>query len=79
MVMDGKKIFFPFEVLSGVPQGIVLGPMLFFILINDIGESLNSNTNLFADDCKLYREIRSEEDSNSLQNDLNMLHDWTKW
>ena len=61
VVMDGEKSF-PCDVLSGVPQGTVLGPILFLIFINDIGERLNSNINLFADDCALYRNIRSEED-----------------
>ena len=77
VVMDGEKSF-PCDVLSGVPQGTVLGPILFLIFINDIGERLNSNINLFADDCALHRNIRSEEDSYILQNDLKMLYDWTK-
>ena len=77
VVMDREKSF-PGDVLSGVPQGTVLGPILFLIFINDIGERLNSNINLFADDCALYRNIRSEEDSYILQNDLKMLYDWIK-
>ena len=77
VVMDGEKSF-PCDFLSGVPQWIVFGPILFLIFINDIGESLNSNINLFDDDCPLYRNIRSEEDSYILQNDLKMLYDWIK-
>ena len=45
-------------VLSGVPQGTVLGLLLFFLYINDISTSTDSKIRLFADDCVLYREIR---------------------
>ena len=76
--MDGEKSF-PCEVLSGVPQGTVLGPILFLININDIVDGLQSNINLFADDCALYRRIESEEDSRVLQDDLNLLHNWGTW
>ena len=75
VVMDGERSF-PCEVLSGVPQGTVLGPILFLIYINDIVNGLKSNINLFADDCALYRKIESEEDNRVLQDDLNLLHSW---
>ena len=65
-------------VLSGVPQGSVLGPILFLIFINDISESLKSPVRLFADDCLLYREIKSKEDQTILQNDLDVLVQWSK-
>ena len=77
VVVDGEKSF-PCDVLSGVSQGTVLGPILFLIFINDIGESLNTNINSFPDDCALYGNIRSEEGSYTFQNDLKMLYDWTK-
>ena len=77
VVMDGEKSF-PCDVLSGVPQGTALGPILSVTFINDIDESLNSSINLFTDDCAICRDIRSEEDSYILQNDLTMLYDWTK-
>ena len=64
-------------VLSGVPQGSVLGPVLFLIFINDIAESLSSSVRLFADDCLLYREIKSKEDQMLLQRDLDRLIEWT--
>ena len=49
--------FGPAKVLSGFPQGSVIGPSLFLIYINDLPLSLNSTCHLFADDCLLYREI----------------------
>ena len=49
-------------VLSGVPQGTVLGPLLFSLYINDISSDIESEIRLFADDCVCYREIKDEED-----------------
>ena len=64
-------------VQSGVPQGSVLGPLMFLIFINDLPEYVSaSNVRLFADDCVLYRQIRNQEDANTLQNDLNGLQQW---
>ena len=57
-------------VLSGVPQGTVLGPILFLIYINDIVLGTDSEIRLFADDCILYTEIHNSCDSASLQSDL---------
>ena len=64
-------------VLSGVPQGTVLGPMLFLIFINDIGLDIFSRLRLFADDCLLFREIKSIADSIALQQDLDKLVLWS--
>ena len=55
---------------SGVPQGTVLGPLLFLLNINGISEHLNSPLRLFADDCLLYRTITTDEDTIQLQRDL---------
>ena len=67
-------------VKSGVPQGTVLGPLMFLLYINDIDESISSMVRLFADDCVIYRIIESLEDSLCLQRDLNTILDWTrKW
>ena len=49
----------PKPVLSGVPQGSILGPVLFLLYINDITNCINANLRLFADDCILYSEIQS--------------------
>ena len=68
------------EVDSGVPQGTVLGPLLFLTYINDLPNNINSSVRLFADDCVLYREIQNEFDHISLQDDLNTLVNWqNKW
>jgi len=64
------------NVTSGVPQGSVLGPVLFLVYINDIVADIRSQIRLFADDCLIYRTIRSHEDHMILQEDLNNLSKW---
>uniref|UniRef100_A0A1X7SKP2 Reverse transcriptase domain-containing protein n=1 Tax=Amphimedon queenslandica TaxID=400682 RepID=A0A1X7SKP2_AMPQE len=63
-------------VLSGVPQGSVLGPLLFLIYINDIPEKISSDVSLFADDMKFLRTIYSHYDQVSLQSDIDSLIEW---
>ena len=65
------------SVVSGVPQGSVLGPMLFLLYVNDISSIVNSHLLLFADDIKLYRSIKSENDILLLQEDINKLYSWS--
>ena len=68
----------PINVTSGVPQGSVLEPLLFSAYINDISDNLSSSCCLFADDCILYRNIKSDEDVQILQEDLSKLAIWAK-
>ena len=64
------------DVISGVPQGTVMGPLLFLTYINDLPEHTHSDARLFADDCLLYRRINTQADADSLQNDLSSLQRW---
>jgi hypothetical protein len=63
---------------SGVPQGTVLGPLLFLCHIHDLPDSVRSSVRLFADDCLLYRNIRTQQDHTILQEDLQKLEVWAK-
>ena len=79
VVVEGS-ISNPSNVLSGVPQGTVLGPLFFLIYINDICDNLTPGTfiRLFADDSLLYRVIKTDEDIRILQKDLDTLQEWEK-
>ena len=75
VVLDGQASD-TVPVLSGVPQGSVLGPILFLIFINDLPANIKSTVRLFADDCVLYRNILSLQDCLILQEDLDSLELW---
>ena len=79
VVVDGEVSNWK-SVLSGVPQGSVLGPILFLIYINDLDDSITSNVLKFADDTKLFRKVNTDGDKQHLQNDLDRLVKWSeKW
>lgn len=66
------------DITSGIPQGSVLGPLLFLIYVNDLPANIKSEIRLFADDCIVYRRISGTHDRELLQNDLNQIAEWTK-
>ena len=67
-------------VTCGVPQGSVLGPLLFIIYINDLDNGISSDISKFADDSKIGKIIRSESDVKDLQGDLDRLNEWVvRW
>jgi len=68
------------SVTSGVPQGSVLGPLLFLIYINDLESGLLSSLLKFADNTKVFCQVNGERDREQLQADLNRLTEWSeKW
>ena len=68
------------DVVSGVPQGSVLGPILFVIFINDLPEGIKSWCTMYADDTKISSPVENEEDRDTLQEDLDRLVAWAdKW
>ena len=75
VVVDGKQSSL-IDVVSGVLQGTVLGPLLFLLHINDLPSVVSSKVRLFAEDCLIYRNLKNKEDQIALQKDLNLLENW---
>ena len=61
------------HVLSGVPQGSVLGPLLFLLYVNDLPDWIKSSIKMFADDTKLWSTISDVDDKQKLQDDLHKI------
>lgn len=77
VMIDGRVSDISY-VTSGVPQGSVLGPLFFILYLNDLPSCLSVTNNLscFADDAKLYKEIKNSSDFELLQSDLCNLSNW---
>ena len=68
------------NVLSGIPQGSVLGPILFLVFINDLPDVVECSVKLFADDTKIYSAIENHDDCAKIQKDIDNLAAWSdKW
>ena len=65
-------------VISGVPQGSVLAPIMFAICVNDMNKGVDSYMSFFADDAKLLRRVSTENECGMLQQDLDKLWEWSK-
>ena len=66
--------------MSGLPQGSVLGPLLFLIHINDLEDNITSNVLIFVDDTNVFKKVNTDGDKQHLQNDLGRIVKWSeKW
>jgi hypothetical protein len=79
VIVNGEKSDWR-NVTSGIPQGSVLGPILFLVFINDLPDQLDCLIKLFADDAKLYSIVQTPEHASNLQRNLTMAEDWAlRW
>ena len=77
VVVDGEVSGWK-SVLSGVPQGSVLGPILCLVYINDLEEGVTGKILKFADDTKLFRKVKEIGDKQNLQHDIDKLVKWSE-
>ena len=79
-MLNGQHSAWP-DIKAGVPQGSILGTLLFLIYINDLPNGLYSNVKLFADDASLFSVVHNVTDSaNLLNSDLSKINEWAvKW
>ena len=78
VVINGEHSM-PAKVVSGVPQGTVLGPVLFILYLNDLESCIkHSIVSSFADDTRLKKSIQSVNDTKKLQDDLVSTIEWSK-
>ena len=81
VIVNGQKSEWK-DVKSGVPQGSVLGPLLFVLYINDLPGVMKNGSEvyMYADDTKVYRQIKNQNDVNQLQEDIECMKKWSeKW
>ena len=72
-----EQLSYEVSVTSGLPQGSLLGPLLFLDYVSDIWKNIEWTIRLFPDDCVIYRKIINNEDIEKLQKDLDRLGEWT--
>ena len=77
VVVDGEVSNWK-SVLSGVPQGSVLGLLLFLLYFNDLNDNITSNVFKFADDTNVFRKVNTDGEQQYLQNDLGTLVKWSE-
>ena len=66
------------QVSSGIPQGSILGPVLFLIYINDLPDTIHNILKLFADDAKLFGKVNTIDEANIIQDDVYRAVDWSE-
>ena len=79
MIVNGRESNWE-TVTNGIPQGSVLGTILFVLYINDLPEHLpnKSNLYLYVDDTKIFREIKDDLDREKLQEDIYSMNEWSE-